>query len=265
MTPQTAKIQFGDCPTDNKLIQMILDCIPREKFSDPLFKWLDPACGRGNFMIALIERLMISLTTYFPNPKKRHDHILTNMLYMVEINENHIVYLKEKFPNAHIYHTNFLDYIPTTKFDCIIGNPPFNSQGLKKVPTNTRSNKKNDGYTIWPLFIRRSISLLREKGLMSLFIPSIWMKPDKAQIYPLLTKYRLENIRCFTNTQNQPTVFMEPHKTPTCFFSLHKSHPTSIISLYDRSIKRYIPYIFSPPEPIPVFGASIFFKITSLR
>ena len=35
------------------------------------------------------------------------------------------------------------------EIDVIIGNPPFNSGGIKKVPSNKKSDKKKDGLTCW--------------------------------------------------------------------------------------------------------------------
>lgn len=257
----TNKVKYGDVSTDDKLIHMILDNIPRNLLNNPTLTWLDPACGKGNFMIALLHRLMISLTPIFPNTTLRRQHILTKMLYMIEINQEYIPFLKQKFPGSNIIQQDFLTFSQDIPFDCIIGNPPFNSLGLKKVPTNTNRNKKEDGKTIWPSFVRHAISLLRENGLLSFILPSIWMKPDKAQIYPLLTHYYLEKIRCFTNTETNQ-LFHGNAQTPTCFFSLYKkSSPVGVTSLYDSTIQHYIPYLFSPNEPLPVFGASIFAKL----
>ena len=51
--------------------------------------------------------------------------------------------LRELFgEKANIYNEDFLEAkLPT--FNIIIGNPPFNSNGLKKVPTNIVSNKQH--------------------------------------------------------------------------------------------------------------------------
>ena len=114
---------------------------------------------------------------------------------MVEINENNILHLREKFgEKANIYHEDYLQWTTDLQFDFIIGNPPYNSGGVKKVPTNTVIDKKEDGKTIWPDFLRRNISLLKEGGMMNVVVPSIWMKPDKAGMYELLLKYKIEKI-----------------------------------------------------------------------
>jgi len=142
---------LGEVETDFSLIRMMLDLIPGEKWSDPSLVWLDPACGRGNFMISVYNRLFLSLQTIIPDDIIRKHHIIENMLHMVEINEEHYTYLKQVFgEKANIEHSDFLSYTPNTPVDIIVGNPPFNINGTIKVPTNSVLNKKNDGKTIWP-------------------------------------------------------------------------------------------------------------------
>ena len=257
----TDKEYYGEVFTDSSLIRKMLDLIPREKYEDPSLCWLDPACGYGNFMKVLSERLFHSLKAIYPNAAARRRYIYENMLFMVEINEKRIPYLEQAFPGAHITCQNFLDYKGT--FDIIIGNPPFNSQGLKKVPTNTKRSKKNDGKTIWPAFVKHAFSLLREGGLLSMITPSLWMKPDKARIYDLLTgtTCQLEKIRCFTNTETN-RLFHGCAQTPTCYFLAKKTKSSLCISLYEQNQYRYIPYLLLTDEqPLPVFGASVFAKL----
>ena len=79
------KEELGEVQTDFSLIRMMLDLIPGEKWLDPSLVWLDPACGRGNFMISVYNRLFLSLQTIIPDDKIRKRHIIENMLYMVEI------------------------------------------------------------------------------------------------------------------------------------------------------------------------------------
>jgi len=252
---------LGEVQTDFSLIRMMLDLIPGEKWSDPSLVWLDPACGRGNFMISVYNRLFLSLQTIIPDDITRKLHIIENMLHMVEINEDHIAYLKQVFgEKANIVHADFLSWIPPISFDIIVGNPPFNINGTIKVPTNSILNKKNDGKTIWPSFIRHSLQLLKANGNLLMITPCIWLKPDKANIYPLLTSLNIDKIHCFSNTESNQ-IFHGHAQTPTCFFLLTKRPQTGLISLYDRSVKRYLPYCLREKAPIPVFGASIFCKL----
>ena len=50
-----------------------------------------------------------------------------------------------------------MEWNSDTKFDIIIGNPPYNTNGTKKVPTNNTSAKKSDGQTIWCNIVKKNI------------------------------------------------------------------------------------------------------------
>lgn len=254
------KALYGEVATDPVLVNWILDLIPSEKYKDPSLRWLDPASGNGVFMQVLYERLFRSLKDAITDPLERKQHICRKMLYMVEINPEYIPGLQDLFPGGNIICEDFLTYSRPDYFDIIIGNPPFNSHGFKKVPTNNKQNKKEDGKTIWPHFIKHAFTLLRERGFLSMITPSIWMKPDKAGINTLLTNYSLKQIRCFTNTQTN-RLFHGDAQTPTCFFIVQKTLHCPIISLYENNLGRYIPYLYIPKDPIPVFGASVFTKL----
>ena len=90
-------------------------------------------------MILLFKKLYAGLKKKIPNDKKRQNHIIEKMLYMVEINEEHIPKLRELFgEKANIYNEDFLEAkLPT--FDIIIGNPPFNSKGILKKFQQTKN------------------------------------------------------------------------------------------------------------------------------
>ena len=76
----------GEVHTDFKVINQILDLIPNKCFKDPTLKWLDPCAGRGYFCMILYKRLFKALKQSFPNVVERHNHITSNMIYMIELN-----------------------------------------------------------------------------------------------------------------------------------------------------------------------------------
>ena len=75
---------------------------------------------------------------FFDSDKRSH-HIIKNMIFMIEINSNNCVRLKKIFgEDSNVFNEDFLLFkSKNNHFDVIIGNPPFNSKGMKKVPTNT--------------------------------------------------------------------------------------------------------------------------------
>ena len=61
------------------------------------------------------------------------------MLYMCELREENVTILKSLGKNCNCIEGNFLEYT-TSKFDYIIGNPPYNVM-VSKVPTNNTKQK----------------------------------------------------------------------------------------------------------------------------
>ena len=191
------KNKFGEVNTDFSLVTKILNLIPIHKFKNPKLKWLDPCCGCGYFSIVLYKLLFTNLP--IENEEEKHNHIINNMLYMIEINEEHIPVLKEIFgENANIKCDNFLE--TTGSYDMIIGNPPFNCNGAIKVPTNKTISKKSDGVSIWQLFIKHSLHLLKKgSGYLTFITPSIWMKADH-DMFEFMVRYNIKKIHTMTNT-----------------------------------------------------------------
>jgi tRNA1(Val) A37 N6-methylase TrmN6 len=235
------KHKYGEVNTDFALIYKILELIPKQKFKDRNLKWLDPCCGSGYFSIVLYKLLDKHIPIL--DDDERHTHIITKMIYMTEINSEHILGLRALFgENANINCSNFLD--TTECYDMIIGNPPFNCNGIVKVPTNTKSSKKSDGTSIWQKFIKKSIDSLKGgSGYLTFITPSLWMKCDHP-MYQYITQYNIKKIHTMTNTETNK-VFHGQAQTPTCYFTLvkmktHKYPLYRPIPIYDKSVKKYV-------------------------
>jgi hypothetical protein len=259
------KDKYGEVNTPYQVINEMLSMIPEEKLKNKDYKWLDAGAGRGNFSCCLFFILFKSLYDIILDPIERKEHIIKNMIYIVEINENNILHLREKFgENANIYNEDYLEWNTDLQFDFIIGNPPYNSGGVKKVPTNSAIDKKEDGKTIWPQFIKKNLALLKDGGMMSVIIPSIWMKPDKARIYELLLKYKIDKLHAL-DSSTVMKVFNYQVQTPLCHFLLIKSENEGKIELYDKQKKDYIDFTLKENIPIPLCFASIVNKFLVLR
>ena len=265
--PLERKSIYGEVKTDYKLIEKMFKLIPKKMFENPNIKWCDPCCGSGEFMIYLFKILYISLQKIFPEPNERRDHIIHNMLWMVEINEFHIPKLVDIFgQDANIIHGNFLE-INTLNVDVIIGNPPFNINGSIKVPTN-KVSKKNDGISIWSYFIIHSfVSSLKKSryGYLLFITPSIWMKRDH-KMYKIMLSYTIKKI----HTMNSDETYKSFHghaQTPTCYFfmSKKKRHKFPLwrpVQIYDKAVKKYVYFNHQNCNlSLPLCGVSIINKI----
>jgi len=89
------KKKHGEVFTPPNLINELLDKLPEDVWKNKDLKWFDPAVGVGNFMIEVYYRLMKGLEESIPELDERKNHIINNMLYMAEINENNVKICKE--------------------------------------------------------------------------------------------------------------------------------------------------------------------------
>jgi methylase of polypeptide subunit release factors len=257
------KEKYGEIWTPPTCVDMMLSMLPLELLdSKEHLHWLDPCTGRGVF----VSRL----ATLLEDNRKNHT------IHACEVNPEHSVYLldlqinlKSLFPLS-LSFCDFIKYEPLLSYDVIVGNPPYNTNGLKKVPTNTLRNKKGDGSTLWPAFIRKSITLLKEYGYLCMIVPSIWLKPDRAGIYDLMMKHRLVALRSFTSSETK-SIFKGKAQTPTSIFVLQKrggieaggNGEVTFISIYDDLIEDMFSYSHTIGRPIPTKYPSIVQKITS--
>lgn len=261
------KHKYGEINTDFKLANQILQLIPDDKFKNPKLRWLDPCCGCGYFSIALYKKLFKHLP--IDNKEEKHNHIINEMLWMIEINNEHIPVLKEIFgENANIINADFLTTIG--KYDIIFGNPPFNTKGQVKVPTNVKISKKSDGASIWQQFIKHSIHCLKGNGYLTFITPSIWMKHDHP-MYQYMLQYNIKKIHTMNNTETNKA-FHGHAQTPTCYFTIlnRKSHKCPFykpISIYDKSLSKYVtfnPQIGDTSISLPLFAQTILQRLCFL-
>lgn len=259
------KLEYGEIYTPFLLIRQMLDLFDPVVFTDPQKKWLDIGAGQGYISMLLFAYLDRGLAACMPDSFMRKKHIVEKMLYMVELKDSNIVALTKMFGvAANIIHADFCSNVmEDVRYDYIIGNPPYNAHGLKKVPTNTQQEKKADGTTLWTHFVRKALTLLRDSmSQLCLIVPALWLKPDKQKIYHLLTGYQIEKIHCLSNTETN-TIFKGEAQTPTCFFLLTNttSAPNNKIQLYDKNRQAYVAYLHTTGKPIPLFGAHIIQKL----
>jgi len=85
----------GEVFTPLELCNSMIDEIPLEDLQNPSSKFLDPAAGNGNFLVALKTKLLNYHT---------EDHILNEMLYAVELMEDNHRELCERLGVSTTHH-----------------------------------------------------------------------------------------------------------------------------------------------------------------
>ena len=253
------KFLYGEVPTPPEIINMLIDNIPEYMFKNKHSKWLDAGCGRGYISFFIYYKLFINLRNDFMDDYECSNHITRNMLYLIDINENNINYLKSIYPKeTNIFLEDFINWNVDIKFDVIITNPPYVVNGIKKVPTMI-SDKVNDGITLWPNFIKKSLLILKEGGYLSTIIPSIWMKRENSNFF--LGSYDIKSLYCYKNNETNK-IFNGEAQTPTSLFVLRNESRENKIELYDRCFNRIVKWN-KDGSSIPVFGSYILNKLGS--
>jgi len=186
------KNKYAEVFTPYTQVVLMFDGMPKEVWSNPKLKFLDPANGIGNFPMVAYLYLMDGLKLWEPDTQNRSKHIIKNMLYMVELNPVNVEISRTIFgPEANIHCGSFLDDdCPFKTADIIMGNPPFNTERSGEKGTNAGRS------IIWDKFIIKSMSILNENGYLTFINPANWrgLGPLNS-IWKLLTKHQIHYIQ----------------------------------------------------------------------
>jgi len=167
--------------------------IPLEVWRNPKSTFLDPANGIGNFPVVAFYMLDYQLGKHGPkelkgeeNKNKRRNHIVKNMLFMIELNKGNVNTSRKIFEKlapgvkANICCANTLQMTDEklkrefgiNRFDVVMGNPPYNEGGTK-----TKGTKG-----LYVDFIQYSFGILNKNGLLILIHPPNYHRINKDKI-----------------------------------------------------------------------------------
>lgn len=76
-----AQLPNDEVFTPPKVANAMLDLLPTQVWSNPDYKWLDPATKSGVFLREAFKRLMVGLRDWQPDADLRREHVQRNMLY----------------------------------------------------------------------------------------------------------------------------------------------------------------------------------------
>jgi hypothetical protein len=183
------KKKNAEISTPYELRQEMLDKIPKQFWEKPR-RVFEPCCGKGGFVIDIVNRFMNGLENLIPNKDKRYKIIVEKCLYFSDINPTNIFICKLLLDPDNKYKLkynegNTLELDIKNKWDIegfhgVIGNPPYN------LTINNRN-------ILWNLFVKKSIDVLKEKGLLLYVHPALWRKPISKKsklfgLYDIMTK-----------------------------------------------------------------------------
>jgi hypothetical protein len=267
--PNNHKQAMGAVFTSFSFIESMFSLFDKTIFSYENYKWCDLGCGTGYFSVVLYYKLMNGLTAKIPDIHIRSKHILENMIYMVDIQEEYIDGLKVLFgEQCHICCHDALIWEPNIHFDVIIGNPPFHLNHIKQVPTNhEEKNVFEKSKTIWPLFVKKGFQLLKDNGYMNMIVPSLWCKYDSYGVYDLLVP-QLKKLKLYNNTQIN-MLFHYQAQTPCSVFLAQKSFLLEVkkekdytFEHYDTISKQMMPFsLYKNKQSIPMNASNLCLRV----
>lgn len=156
--------------TPPDIVKKAVDYILSDKNSQGA-KILDPCCGTGNFLIKLSRKA--DLESIFGFDIDELSVAITRMNLGLRYGFSYY-----KSICSHIVKQDFLKWDALEKFDFILGNPPwgyhFSSEYLDEIAGKYQilRHKGREGMVeSFSLFVEKSISVLKEKGVLSFVLP----------------------------------------------------------------------------------------------
>ena len=268
------KEKNGEVFTPIELINENLDKLPLAVWKNPDLKWLDPANGIGNFPIVVYYKLMEGLKDLplYKDENKRSKHIIEEMLFMIEINNDNVEVCKQIFKTINakakpnIICADFLNAEQEWKnelmnkqniesFDIIIGNPPYNSDGIK------HKGKKN----IYVFFVIKGLAILKKDGYMSYIHPPTYRIPNhkiqhtKTNLNKIYTTKKILCIKMFSivKTKKLMNVMINVDYIIIQNTDNDDKYETKIIDVNEKEYNR----IILPNTFIPNYGLNILNKL----
>jgi len=235
---------MGEVTTPLELVEEMLDTLPKEVWSNPNLKWLDPANGVGPFPCVIILRLMEGLAEWQPDEELLYKYIVEEMLYVCELQPINMFLYLFTIDSRNIYDTNiycgsFLDpnfdfhmkhVWNIEKFDIIVGNPPY--QGF-----NIKGSKQPKNHSSWTKFVEKAPLIL--KNYLLFVTPDSW-RSISSKIFLLFKK----NSLLFVDTNNIAKYFKGVNSTFGVFlFKMGKTEDLVLINGTKHNIDdiTYIP------------------------
>ena len=238
----------GQYFTPRILIQSIVRVMKPDPRENGDFTIGDPACGSGGFLVAAYEWLMketggalrrdtamrVRTNTYHGQdlvPQPRRLALMNLYLHGVE-------------PHIKLGDTIY-EVLGPERFDVVLTNPPFGTQGAKQVPeredfTTRTANKQLN-------FLQHVLSVLKRGGRAAVVVPDSVLFEDQAgEVFEILTdEARLHTIMRLPNGTFTP---YSPIRTNVLFFT--KGQPTKGVWIYDgRTNVQHITKVERPLTP----------------
>lgn len=255
--------------------------IPPEVWRNCNSTFLDPANGIGNFPVVAFYMLDYQLGKHQKirsgdpdlrgdkNKEKRRKHIVKNMLYMIELNKGNVNTSRKIFEKivpgatANIICANTLkldslkikENFKINQFDVIMGNPPYNSGGIR-----SKVGGKEGIESIWQEFIEKGIKWLNPNGFLIFITPNTWIEL-KANISEKILEKQILCLRSYNVVEAHKLFSNQSGEIPIAYFCLENSNTKNDTFIFDKCSNNFIEFNIYKNNYIPSEGINLIKKI----
>jgi hypothetical protein len=208
MTTDIERKQNAEVLTPLSLVNEMMSKIPVDAWTEMgecLPKIFDPCVGKGAFVVVIYDLLWDKLEELIPDEEERRVTILEEMIYFADINQFNIHVTKMILDPGNNYKLNTYcgdtlemdteEVFNVSKFDIIVGNPPYNDA----------SGNKGSGHNIWTKFVKVSVNKqLSHKGYLSFVHPAGWRNVNN-KIQHILKSKQLVYLELHDQTDGSKT------------------------------------------------------------
>ena len=143
-------------------------------------------------------------------------------------------------------------------FDNIIGNPPFNKDGMRG------KGRTNKGFkVIWPEFVKISLELLTKDGYLCFFTPNSWAEL-KSNISKLMLQKQLLYYRNYDVFIAYKIFDKDAGSMPLCYFLLQNKNTKNNTKIYDKLTNEYVSYNIYDSYVIPTMNIELIKKVLKI-
>ncbi len=243
--------------TKPHIVELILDLVQYTADRDlAALRLLEPACGRGAFLLSAVRRLLASARAHGRNPEH-----LTGSLCAVDVDPAQVEASRQqvlslllgdgvsqataqRLSTQWIVHADFLLFPVTDRFDVVVGNPPY--VRIEQIPPALQIEYRSrfvslyDRADLYVAFIERGLSLLSPDGVLSFICADRWTRNRYgAPLRRLITnqyavRYYLDLSQTSpfdSEVSAYPSIFVIAQKTP----SKQTESSVPVVTLHDAT------------------------------
>ncbi len=251
---------FGEVFTPISVIDTMLAMLPERVWSDAGGKWCDPACGLGHFPLKVIfggkgySGLFTGLRSQFASDAACMTHIIQDMLFCYDINPENAEATRRVLASLcddvkpQVKAADFLT-CDDDRFSVIVGNPPYNSGGLK------RSGEKR----LHVRFTEHALGMLNNGGMLLFVCPPNYREAGSTMNRLFYGRSgHFSSIRIYGPDETH-RLFKVQTRVDAFLWSVGSSGKTHIVDQFGTAYTTKLDL----DRHIPNFGFSLFEKLRS--